>query len=513
MPSRALPAQPHLDHLKREAKALHRAIQAADATALTRAARAIGKSAPLKLSDVQRVIAREYGFPTWARLTQAVRASAGSTAALNSFLQLAQDGDRTGALRVLEEHPYLSTSHLHVAALLGNVETVRRLLAARGGDPNSRAGEPGASPLLFVCFSPFLPDRANELLECARLLLDAGADPNGVDGRFGLPCLYGVTGYRYAPDIARLLLARGANPTDGESLHHSAEQGRVDALDMLLAAGVDVNAVGTWGNTPLYFLVHWYDVEEAAPATGFEWLLERGADPDVRCGKDEETCLHAAARRGRGQRTMEMLLARGAEIRATRRDGMTAWRLAKRAGRDDIAAFLVSRGAATNSLSRGEELLAACGRGDASTAASLTSTLALGELTDADFAMLPDAASRSDESIVAACLAAGFPAGTIDAQGATALHHAAIRGRPAIARMLIDAGAPLMVKDPRHHSPPIGWATFGADFIRDRQGDYEGVTQVLLDAGVRLTSDEHIPQHEGVRKTIEAVQTIPAPQS
>jgi hypothetical protein len=48
------------------------------------------------------------------------------------------------------------------------------------------------------------------------LLLDAGADPNTKDGRYGVPALYAVTGARSVLPLARMLLDAGANPTDGE---------------------------------------------------------------------------------------------------------------------------------------------------------------------------------------------------------------------------------------------------------------------------------------------------------
>ena len=68
MPARELPARPHLDHLKHEAKALHKAVQAGDPDAIQRVRDAVGDKPVQKLVDAQRVIAREYGFATWARL-------------------------------------------------------------------------------------------------------------------------------------------------------------------------------------------------------------------------------------------------------------------------------------------------------------------------------------------------------------------------------------------------------------------------------------------------------------
>ena len=77
MPSRDLPARPNLDHLKHEAKALQNAFDEGDATARKRVRDVLGADAEaIKLTDAQRVIAREYGFPTWARLREHVQSLA-----------------------------------------------------------------------------------------------------------------------------------------------------------------------------------------------------------------------------------------------------------------------------------------------------------------------------------------------------------------------------------------------------------------------------------------------------
>ncbi len=128
--------------------------------------------------------------------------------------------------------------------------------------------------------------------------------------------LYAVTGARSVLPIARLLLDAGANPTDGESVFHAAEHFHEDALELLLAAGADLNATGEWGNTPLYFLLRWHDVERgpsrrrrsAGGATALHFaalhgdaesialLLGAGADVNIRDGEHSSTPLGWACR-------------------------------------------------------------------------------------------------------------------------------------------------------------------------------------------------------------------------
>lgn len=84
--TRDLPARPNLDRLKNEAKALHKAFADGDSTARRRVLDAIGDTGPLKLTDAQRIIAREYGFPTWAQMREHIEAAGSIEGAIVEFL-------------------------------------------------------------------------------------------------------------------------------------------------------------------------------------------------------------------------------------------------------------------------------------------------------------------------------------------------------------------------------------------------------------------------------------------
>jgi len=507
MPSRSLPARPDLDHLKHEAKALHKAFRDGDADAARRVIAAIGDQHAIKLTDAQRVIAREYGFPTWARLRAHVQTARGFDEAVIAFLDAVQEQNANGATRALHAQPRIATESLHVAAVLGLANEARRLIAEDVSRVTTRIGRFSGDPLLFLCYSPFHGESAERdagLLATARLLLDAGADPNTCGGRYGVPALYAVTGVRSVLPIARLLLDAGANPTDGESVFHAAEHFHEDALELLLAAGAQLNEAGDWGNTPLYFLLRWWDVaKEARVRQGLIWLLDHGANPNVVCGTERENALHVAARRGQDVSVIQLLIDHGADVHARRGDGRTAWLLAQRRGFDEVAALLARAGADTQPLSPLDALLAVCGHGDAETAHRLSSPELLRDLEQSDRVLLPDSASNDRGATVLACLAAGFPVDTTDAVGATALHHSAIHGRAPLVRALLDAGASVAIRDTEHSSSPLGWACFGADYVADPAGDYEGCVRALLDAGARLLADEYRPRHAGVRAVLE----------
>ena len=507
MSARELPARPHLDHLKHEAKALFKAWQADDPVAVQRVRHAIGDTPERKLSLAQRVIAREHGFHTWAQLRSHVQASRSNDNGVDDFLSAVQEQNVERAREVLSVHPHIATTSLHVAATLGLDAAAARLIAENPGLVSERAGDPPADPLLFLCYSPFHSEsdvRDAGLLATARVLLAAGADPNTRDAQYGVPVLYAVTGMRSVLPIARLLLDAGANPTDGESIFHAAERFHEAALELLLRAGADLNFVGDWGNTALYFLLRNWDVErETRVKQGFEWLLNHGADPNGVSAAEREAALHVAVRHGQSMDVIRLLLDHGADIHARRGDGATAWLLARRSGFDEIASLLESLGADTQRLSAVDLLLAACGRGDVDAVRHLASADVLAALEPSDLQLLIEAATVGRERTVSACVAAGFPVNTTDTAGATALHYSAIHGRARQVRMLLEAGAATDIRDKEHSSTPMGWACFGADVVGEADGDYEDCVRALLEAGARLQTNERQPEHEGVRRIIE----------
>ena len=75
-PASRLPARPSLEQLRKQAKNLLRDYRAGDAGAATRVRavlpRAVDGGSGLALADAQFVLAREYGFQSWAALVHHV---------------------------------------------------------------------------------------------------------------------------------------------------------------------------------------------------------------------------------------------------------------------------------------------------------------------------------------------------------------------------------------------------------------------------------------------------------
>jgi ankyrin repeat protein len=425
---------------------------------------------------------------------------------VNAFLEAMIARDAAAALSVVRTAPLVATNSLHVAAALGRAADVRRLITANPAQVQARLGHMGADPLLCLCYSPFhgeSRERDEGLAASARALLDAGADPYTRDQLHGVPALYAVTGVNNTPRIARLLLQAGAAPNDGESVFHAAEQFHLESLELLLESGANLNFQGDWGNTPLYFLLRYWDVATMPRVrSGLVWLLDHGADPNVVCTRErQENSLHVAVRRGQHVDIVRLLLDRRADVHARDGSGRTAWMLGRRGGFDGLVALLEQSGARPEPLSPGDMLMAACGRGDATAARQLAAPDLVSSLDPADVRLLPESAAQGRHASVSACLSAGFPVNTTDESGATALHHAAIHGAASVVRELLGRGADAGIRDREHSSAPLGWACYGADFVKDASGDYVDTVRALLTAGVP-TLDGRLPNHPGVRELL-----------
>ncbi|MDO6434458.1 ankyrin repeat domain-containing protein [Flavitalea sp. BT771] len=119
--SRGLPAQPHLDVPKQQARELLRQCKARSTEALDRVRRQHPRfrtavddpiSTQLKLSDTQLVIAREYGFSSWTQLKQRIT----ENTAAELIDKAIRSNDAAAVTRLLTAHPNL----LHVPVRSGN---------------------------------------------------------------------------------------------------------------------------------------------------------------------------------------------------------------------------------------------------------------------------------------------------------------------------------------------------------------------------------------------------------
>lgn len=509
------PALRHtLEHLRDEAKRLLKLARHGDPVIVARLRAALPRLAALdeahvretvKLADVQHAIARTLAFESWGALKAHLDARAPIHARAEQFLEAFRNDQLQRARQILESTPELARHSIHTAAAVGDLGAVQAWIAADPASATRPTTPDDTAPIIYAANGELKralgvsDEQQAALLE---LLLTAGADANSAvpppDGHGRIPALY-FPAVANNLAAARVLLAHGANPTDGESLYHAAQHNHRDMLALLAAHGAELSGRhGEHGNTPLYFLATHTASNRITPqcVLGMEWLVEHGADPNVTSvrapsGKpvpsDGETPLQRAAASGWDAHGLQLLVRHGAELDTRRADGRTAYALAIRAGNTEGASYLASAGADT-SLTPVDRLVGACRLNDAETARAIVARdpSIVRTFTTEDSAAIFPAVEAGDEQGVALMLSLGWPLDTESEWGGTPLHWAAWNGRARIARMLIEAGAPVNARDSWYGSAPIAWAAHGSQFAPPRaEADHVGVVHALLDGGAR----------------------------
>jgi ankyrin repeat protein len=364
-------------------------------------------------------------------------------------------GNLQRAEAILAEHPALKSGDIHTAAVLGDAEAVRRFLAADPSSVTAKSQPYGAEPLVYLCLSKYLrldPRRSDGFLAAARALLDAGADPNSGfwnRGEFET-ALYGAAGVAHHPEMTRLLLERGADPTDVEVVYHSPEGH--DSRAMLL-----VIETGKLSSDDLRMMLvrkhDWHDEQ------GVRLLLERGLDPNAKRQRGRLP-LHHAIERGNDLPILKLLLDHGADPHL-QEDGITAIERAIRKGRADLLAEFERRGVPIEP--RGvDRLIAACARDDAAAIRALVEAepALLRELLGRGGTLLGEFTNSGNLAGVRQLLELGVP---VDAryagdayfgiaEASTALHVAAWKMETAILKLLLARGAEVNAKDAKGRS-------------------------------------------------------------
>jgi ankyrin repeat protein len=503
-----LPERPNLDHLKEQAKDLLRDYRAGkpEATARFRASlpAAADKTQPellamgLRLHDAQSCVAREYGFSSWTNLKNYVdlrndavwksRAS-GVPAWLN--LVYGHNLDRPQpekAQRILEEHPTLFADNLLLSCAIGDYASVTAALRHNPAIVD-RAFDAwtclscnwtgyAMPPLAAVTHSSLLRLDAfrDQLHHTARVLIDAGADlnqPARTEANEPLSVLYGAAGKNHDALLTRTLLDAGANPNDNESLYHASETRDLTIVRMLLDAGAVVE-----GTNALLRQIDFDDLE------GLQLMLTRTRDVDDTSFDNEPALLHAIRRR-RSAEHVRALLDKGANPRGRTKDGTTAYRLALQFGLTEAAAMLSAAGAA-EPLTREDEFLAACARGDTAEARRLLKAqpAIISELSDQHLQLLPELAAARNGPGVRVMVELGWPIGSRGGGwDASALNQAVFNGDAELTRFLLEHGASWTERH-GYGDNVNGTLSFASRNQDGTAGDWAGCAQALVDHGL-----------------------------
>jgi ankyrin repeat protein len=190
-----------------------------------------------------------------------------------------------------------SGARLLRAAASGDSAELRRLIAA-GAPVEARDGQGRTALLLAV--------EANHV-EIAKALLDAGASVNAQAANLDTPWL--LAGARGRTAIIAMMLSKKPDLTirnrfGGNALIPACERAHVEAVPLLLSAGIDVNHVNNLGWTCLLEIVILGDGGPRHQEVA-RLVLAAGADPNL-ADKDGVTPLAHA--RNRGQREVARLI-------------------------------------------------------------------------------------------------------------------------------------------------------------------------------------------------------------
>ena len=208
------------------------------------------------------------------------------------------DGDhpsrRERARRLLAEKPQIAKANIYTAAAVGDVAAVADLLT-KNADVHAKGGPFDWEPLLYAAYSR-LDSEAEEhsTLQVARLLIEHGADPNAGflwdwGGQFPCLCtaLTGVLGlgetdvhrvegplyqppHQYCFEFARLLLEAGADPNDNQGLYNRMQYPDDEHLKLLFEYGLGKDQGGPWFKR---FFQFWPRVDNRSPSDILSYQL------------------------------------------------------------------------------------------------------------------------------------------------------------------------------------------------------------------------------------------------
>ena len=463
-----LPARPNLEMQQKRAKELLRAAWDGDASTLERV-RALHPKPPageaMTLADAQLVIARGYGFESWAAMKRKIDSFTQTPVEQFVAALHAQDVERVRAL--LEAHAEVRAavnapiSHFDSRPVMRAAKNLPLLdlLLAHGADINLKtAWWAGGFGILESDLTRKRPRRSS-----------LAAQPSTC-GRPPISDMFDRLRELVERDPS-LVHARGG---DGKTPLHYAKT--VEMARYLVEKGADVNARDVdHESTPAQYLVR--DAPDVV-----RYLIEKGATVDIfmavalrdrqlvdQCLKEDPAALDARINEGQFRvrhdgahpATPEAIGdGRGDIYRWVLGHYMTPIEVASHLGYSDIVEQLLSHASPT------QRLLAACAAADRAAAERLIAEHPgiVSRLTDRERRLIADRAYWNDTAAVALMVDLGFDTRAIGHDNGDALHWASFLGNADMVRALLARDPAIGVRDAGYGATPLGWCLHGSVF-------------------------------------------------
>jgi ankyrin repeat protein len=458
----------------------------------------------LTLADAQLAIARSHGYASWTKLKQHLSAiepfvwneppPPDPRSQADVFIRLAcltytgLHPSPARAARMLTDAPALTRIDISTAAAAGDVSAVATMLDADPTIVNRKGGPLRWEPLLYACYSRVQDPRST--LDVARFLLSRGADPNAgflYDAAYAFTALTGAFGrgedwpnqppHPQVNELARLLLEAGADPNDLQALYNRHFGSDNTHLEILFAHGLGRDKRGRW----LKLLNDPPPTPRTLLAAQMGWAVEHGFFDRVK-----------------------LLVEHGVDVNVrSARSNRTPYEEAVRAGHERIAEYLLQHGASKVELDPLETFALACiaGKRDdvrARLAADPTLLERLGHERRIDMLHRAVGGGRTDAIRLVVELGVDID-GMVPGTGCdrTVLHNAAAWNTVDMVKLLIEFGANPRLRDLTYHGTALGWALYNnrhhpdvVDYLLQFATIFEAVQSGAVERAVALLRDD-----------------------
>jgi len=442
-----LPANPDLDHLKKQARQLLREVRAQRGEALERILAFHPRPAEFaSLRDAQLTLARQYGFGDWEQLSKEVelRQLRGSSLQEQAerFIRhacLRYNGDDQAwrferAGEWLRRLPDLSRADFYCALAAADLQAVTEYLRADPTLALRNGGPRDWPPLMYVTYSR-VAQNEQQSVAVAKLLLEHGASPDSYSAQpSGFTAVTGAVGggergpvacpeHPRARELVTLLLDAGANPNQSQALYNTMLGEHLGKwLRLFVQYGLKAGDRANWSADDEEPILDFLLSNEVAVGDLdlVRFLLECGANPNA-VSRYNHHAAHAVAR-------------------------MT--------GRTEIAALLERFGAKVEPLSVEDGFRVALGQKDMSRAADL---LRQHPQLRQNSELLGDCA-MFDVEICLWLVQQGYDINSTNRSGQTVLHRYATSNKPDAVATLLARGADPDVREKNWHATPLGMA-------------------------------------------------------